>query len=176
MLNPTTRSGTNALNLIHIAPFLASKATQTSLHSHTHTLTAKGSRAKHRPARQEQSRVRSLARGHFDTPRARPQTGNPSFAFDGCFMETAVRVPRCILGRPYGNVEKGRGPCAFEPLNLCELLPGRLFACPDLGSADRESVDSWRGKRAGTYHKPRTVQRRTPMLKSPFLLSDITIE
>ena len=38
-------------------------------HTHIHTPTAIGCHARYQPARQEQSGVRRLAQGHFDTPR-----------------------------------------------------------------------------------------------------------
>ena len=39
------------------------------IHTHIHTPTAIGCHARYQPARQEQSGVRRLAQGHFDTPR-----------------------------------------------------------------------------------------------------------
>ena len=40
------------------------------IHPFTHTFPAIGCHARYQPARQEQSGVRCLAQGHFDTPRA----------------------------------------------------------------------------------------------------------
>ena len=44
-------------------------ASHSPIHTRTHTPTAIGCHARYRPARQEQSGVRRLARRHFDTPK-----------------------------------------------------------------------------------------------------------
>ena len=49
--------------------FMPHSPVHTHIHTHIHTPMAIGCHARYQPARQEQSGVRCLAQGHFDTPR-----------------------------------------------------------------------------------------------------------
>ena len=64
--------GTGRWTAFYIAPLskrCTIYASHSPVHTHIHTPTAIGCHARHQPARQEQSGVRCLAQGHFDTPR-----------------------------------------------------------------------------------------------------------
>ena len=57
------------VNGLHLYSAFIQSSVQLLILIPTHTPTAIGCYARHQPARQEQSGVRRLAQGHFDTPR-----------------------------------------------------------------------------------------------------------
>ena len=104
------------------------------IHTHIHTPTAIGCHARYQPARQEQSGVRRLAQGHFDTPRV-GSNRQPSDCQTTALTSWAASPLRCFF------VE------CFVLLQLLGVVTKSGLKCQQAGKVSEHSFSGgWNNK------------------------------